>query len=337
VKRLRSLKLSLVLLLLFSYTIRSRAQEREITYAANALARSLSVSPKAPVAVVDFTDLQGNVTELGRYLADELEGALVATGSGIDLVDRTRLKTILQEYKLASTGLIDPATARKVGNISGAKLLITGTLTPLGNTVRFSIKVLNTTDGRIVAASSGYLLRTPAITDLLNQGTTVESRRNAAAPMAPAPQPMRAQTQPAQTQNVFSADQLQFSFHACERSGGSITCDLTITNTADDRELYLWVGQCYNAKPRLIDNYGREQMVSEVIVGSHRSSCGLLSATLVKGVSTRVELQFDRVPSDSSSIARLDIEYSTERDRKKEATFHNLPVLMNSYGVPQTR
>jgi TolB-like protein len=327
--------LPLVFLLLFSYAIRSWAQEREITYAANSLAHSLSVTPKTPVAVVDFTDLQGNVTQLGRYLADELEGALVDTGSGIDLVDRTRLKAILQEYKLASTGLIDPATARKVGNISGAKLLITGTLTPLGNTVRFSIKVLNTTDGRIVAATSGYILRTPAIADLLNQGTAVESPRNAVAPMAPAP--MRAQTQSAQMQNVFSADQLQFVFHACERSGGSITCDLTITNTGDDRELYLWVGRCFNAKPRLIDNLGREQLANEVILGSQRSVCGLMSAMLVRGVSTRVELQFDRVPSDSNSIARLDIEYSTERDRKKEATFHSLPVLTNPYGYPQTR
>jgi len=55
-------------------------------------------------------DLQGNVTELGRFLAEELSGALVNDSRGFRVIDRAHLKAILQEHKLAATGLIDPQT-----------------------------------------------------------------------------------------------------------------------------------------------------------------------------------------------------------------------------------
>src|SRR5437899_296918 len=51
---------------------------------------------KKTVAVVDFTDLQGNVTELGRYLAEEFSTALVEEPRSFDVIDRIHLKVILQ-------------------------------------------------------------------------------------------------------------------------------------------------------------------------------------------------------------------------------------------------
>ena len=58
--------------------------------------------------MVDFTDLQGNVTELGRFLAEELSITLSESEKGFEIVDRTHLKAILQENKLSTTGLMDP-------------------------------------------------------------------------------------------------------------------------------------------------------------------------------------------------------------------------------------
>src|SRR5207245_184740 len=91
------------------------AYEQEVKQLSAQMAEVIAKSGKKSVAVVDFTDLQGNVTELGRFLAEEVSVALAMAAKDFQVIDRTNLKTVLQEHKLASTGIIDPQTARKVG------------------------------------------------------------------------------------------------------------------------------------------------------------------------------------------------------------------------------
>src|SRR5437867_8723462 len=62
------------------------------------LAGRIAASGRKTVAVVDFTDLQGNVTELGRFLAEKLSVDLVGDAKGFEVIDRTHLKSILQEH-----------------------------------------------------------------------------------------------------------------------------------------------------------------------------------------------------------------------------------------------
>ena len=205
-------------------TLPLSAQDREIKDVADTLSRSLSKAPKRTVAVVDFTDLQGNVTQLGRYVAEELENSLVNADSGVDLVDRTRLKSILLEHKLASTGIIDPATVQQFGKISGVEVIITGTLTPLGDSVRFSIKALDTADARIVTATSGNIAKTPAIVELLNQGIASEQTKTSGSTF-PGPG-----IPPSKSVQIVEAQQISFALQSCELSGNSITCHLTVTN-----------------------------------------------------------------------------------------------------------
>ena len=52
--------------------VRSFAYEKEIKGISSTITESIAKSGKKTIAVVDFTDLQGNVTELGRFIAEEL-------------------------------------------------------------------------------------------------------------------------------------------------------------------------------------------------------------------------------------------------------------------------
>ncbi|MEK6590736.1 MAG: FlgO family outer membrane protein [Nitrospinota bacterium] len=147
----------------------SFAYEEEIEDLSNAMAENIVKSGKKTVAVVDFTDLQGNVTELGRFLAEEFSVALASTGKEFVVVDRTHLKAILKEHKLADTGIIDPATAKKVGQIAGVDALVTGSITPLEHSIRILVKILDTSTAKIIGASSGNLEKTEAIKKLLGK------------------------------------------------------------------------------------------------------------------------------------------------------------------------
>ena len=148
------------------------------------LADRIAKVGKKRIAVVDFTDLQGNVTELGRFLAEELSIALVGTGKGFEIIDRVHLRSILAEHKLALTGVIDPKTARELGRIAGVGAIVTGSITPFGDNIRVSFKVLDTETAMIIAASSGNIARTAAINELLARGieTSQPIRRQASAP-----------------------------------------------------------------------------------------------------------------------------------------------------------
>src|SRR5713101_2416494 len=116
--------LALALLLTAIAAVQLFAQDMKTV--SSSLASRIAASGRKTVAVVDFTDLQGNVTELGRFLAEELSVDLVGDAKGFEVIERTQLKVILQEHKLATTGLIDPQTARKLGQIAGVDALVTG-------------------------------------------------------------------------------------------------------------------------------------------------------------------------------------------------------------------
>jgi len=301
------------------------AQEIEIRNVAETLSRSLSKPPRRTVAVVDFTDLQGNVTALGRFMAEELESALANSSSGIDLVDRTRLQLLMQENKLASTGIIDPATARQLGKIAGVQVLITGTLTPLSDTVRFSVKALDTEDARIVASTSRDILKTRDVMQLLGQATAgTSAMNNAPAPIVPGTGPVASASPTAPRAQVDEEQKISFALKSCILSGASVTCRLTLTNLSDDRDFAI------GRSSRLIDAIGREVNSNDRRIGSKESDGGDVVATLVAEVPTGAELRFDKVPSDITSIALLDV--ACEVDNKWfKVQFRKVPILARRY------
>lgn len=163
--------LSVLLIVIFLSGMElSLAYEKEIKSLSSSLGESITNSGKKTVAVVDFVDLQGNVTELGRFLAEELSVALSESGKGFEVIDRTHLKTLLKEHQLAMTGLIDPKTAKKIGEIAGVHVLVTGTLTPLGDSIRLAVKALDTGTSRMIGGTRGDIAKTRAIEELLAKG-----------------------------------------------------------------------------------------------------------------------------------------------------------------------
>lgn len=146
------------------------AYESEINGLSATVSGKIASSGKKLIAVTDFVDLQGSVTELGRFLAEEFSTALASQGKGFEVVDRGNLKMILTEHKLSATGIIDPATARKLGQVAGVQALITGTITPFGDSVRLSVKVLDTETAKVISAANVNIARTKAIEELLARG-----------------------------------------------------------------------------------------------------------------------------------------------------------------------
>lgn len=112
-----------------------------------------------PIALMGFEERGGK--ELAPRVADLLFAQL-AGKPGIDLVDRTDLKAILDEQALNVSGAVKPDEAVKVGQLTGAKLLITGSVVHADKKVHLIVKVIGTETGR----TSGAAVEGPASGEL---------------------------------------------------------------------------------------------------------------------------------------------------------------------------
>lgn len=142
------------------------------------------------VAVLDFeSSLPGN-KELGKQISDTLT-ALLSGEPGITIVERSRLASILSEQELNATGLVDPQQAVRIGQLVGARLLVTGRAFSVDRSVFITVKIIGTettlVDGMLVKGAVGA-----DVGDLtIELGEKLPARVREAAPrlLPPPPQP----------------------------------------------------------------------------------------------------------------------------------------------------
>ena len=166
------------------------AYDDQLKQLAAQLADSISKSGKKTVAVADFTDLDGNVTELGRFLAEETSVDLASTpGAAKDfqVIDRTQLRATLKRAGLAMNGVLDPQTVSKLGDAAGVQAVVTATVTPFSDHIHLSARVLDESNSAILATSSEDIPRSKDLNDLLAGGGPSAPIAPAAPPAPPAP------------------------------------------------------------------------------------------------------------------------------------------------------
>lgn len=309
-------KLFLIFVLLIMFLLSDPpfllAFEKEIKGLSSTMAESIAKAGKKTIAVVDFVDLQGNVTELGRFLAEELSIALAREDKGFEVVERTHLKTLLKEHKLSETGMIDPSTAKKLGQIAGVDALVTGTTADLRDIVRLSVKILVTDTAKIIGASSCDIPKTKAIEELLVRD--VGERE----PSELGPKTVR---------KVKIAD-YTFELRQAKIEGDTVNCNILITNNAaEDRILYLFVTSLFWSGSFVVDDLGNHYEVTEILLGTRSSRhYDSVSQLLVSGVPTNARV-FSKISPGAKKIALLEIVGSGEEyGRRFKVQFRDIPL-----------
>src|SRR3989337_1315940 len=160
------------------------ADEKEIKTISSSIAESVTTAGKKTVAVVDFTDLQGNVTELGRFLAEEISVDMTIAAKGFEVIDRTHLNSVMKDNELSTSAITDPKKIKKLGEVAGVDAIITGSVTPFGDSIRITCKVIATDTARTIGASKGDIAKTKAIEELMARGleTTSSTKGPASTP-----------------------------------------------------------------------------------------------------------------------------------------------------------
>ena len=298
--------------------------EEKIDSLSKTMADKIAEAGKKKVAVVDFTDLQGTVTELGRFVSEEFSVSLVSAGKGFRVVDRTHLQSIIKENKLSTTGVIDPKTARKLGKIAGVEALVTGSLTSFGDNVRITVKILDTETAEVIDGKRETMAMTDSIKDLLYQGIGIGG--------AISGKPRRTRRQKSSGKAISTAEsgKLLFEVFQCRAEGDKLVIELFITNKLKENQtFYLYCNTSSSGNTIAYDNFGNEYWLKTADIANTTNnfdSRSNFSKLLISDVRTRVKLVFHKLHPDATSITSLILASATNNIYTMQVNLRNMPI-----------
>ncbi len=109
----------------------------------------------AYVAINDFSILAADKSL--KFLATEIPNDLAAgfaKGGLIKPVERQELKKVMKELKLSMSGLTDEEYSVKAGKLLGAKYILLGSMSKIGNQIRISCRLIETETAQIIYTES---------------------------------------------------------------------------------------------------------------------------------------------------------------------------------------
>ncbi|MEJ2637010.1 MAG: FlgO family outer membrane protein [Calditrichia bacterium] len=283
---------------------------------------SLSQKQKSKIAVIEFSNLQGKVTQFGMYLAEELITRLYRTNR-FEVIERQLLNKVLQEHKLNMSGIIDASSAKELGRILGVDAIASGSVTDLGNNVKVNARLISTETGKIFSVASVTIFKDEVVRKLMGESISGNPSPSPAGPKA------NKTPGPYGTGLDMVSEVGNFTFHlqSCVMEGRTITCSLIATNnTEDESELVIWL-----RPTKIYDQSGNEFPVCSVSIANSHSrpnpSCEWggsyrLEKMLVPGVPTPVELVFNKVSSETNQVTLLQLSLGS----KGYAKFRDVPM-----------
>jgi len=291
------------------------AYEKEIKNLSTALSENIQKAGKKSVAVADFTDLQGNITELGRFIAEELSVDLTNNSQGFEIADRAHLKTLLAEHKLSVSGLVDPNTVKKLGQIAGVDAIVLGTFIPFGDSIRLSCKVIATDTAKIIGATKGDIAKTSAIEELLGKGIDTDVPKGG---VSEKPKSEVKASIPVSHQ-VEQLDNIRVELIGCKISGNAVTCSMILTNL--DKDKYFWI-----SGSRIINDTGEEFRKDRTTIGGKETT----ASVLVTNVPVKSSLIFYNVSPETNILTLLE----PESNQNSKVQFRNIPVVKAESTMP---
>ncbi|WP_417913458.1 FlgO family outer membrane protein [Candidatus Electronema sp. TJ] len=288
--------------------------EKEIDALSVTMAQKIASKGKTRVAVVDFADLEGNVRYFDKFIAEQFSVALSGAGKGFRVIDRSNLNSLIKEHKLSATGMINPATAMKLGKIAGADALVTGTLTPISDNVQLIVKVLDANTADIIDSAKINIARTQAVNELLGKEIAQEN---------PTAESTEVAKRNGTGKAISEVKGFAFNVKECKKSGGFLTCSVSITSSNNDKQIKIYANY-YSGRTVIYDNAGNEYAANKIATGE-QAEIGYIERRLVANVPTKYSFEFKNISQDASTVALFEIKCLAENEQFV-AQFRNIPI-----------
>jgi TolB-like protein len=290
---------------------------------ASQLAKSIPEGHSMTIAVTDFPQKK-QVCGLGQFVAERLS-TLLSRQPQCRLIERHRLEQVLQELKFSMSELVDPAKARKLGQMLGVQGLVVGTITDLGATVDADARIIDIQTDVSMPGASASMVKDDAVRQLLGDcGTSTGVVNPSLLPGGQGRNPPPVGGEQLVSPRSVVKEGVRFDLRRCWRSEKKVFCDFTITATKDDISLL------FGGSGTIFDESGNSYRVAWVTLGNRDDSGGPLSGPRVindlnAGVPTNGRLGFAQVPTEVETLSGIDMDCEVKGLRFK-VQFRNIPV-----------
>ncbi len=105
-----------------------------------------------PAAILSFAERGAGVRGYGDMVSDILFASLAARPE-LFLVDRQDLQKTLQEHELSLSGMVNPGQAIQVGHLTGARILLTGSVMEADKSLYLVVRIIGTETSRVLGES----------------------------------------------------------------------------------------------------------------------------------------------------------------------------------------
>ena len=282
----------------------SAAQERleqRVDDLSRQITAKISATQKRTIAVVEFPDLEGRVTNFGRFLAEELITHLHETEK-FKVIERQLLNKVINEQKLSLTGVIDPTSAKRLGRLLGVDAIVSGSISDFGKSLRINARLINTETGEIFAVASTEVVKDEAVARLLGaDGQEPDGRRPASETSSQVKKAFQA---------VAKARTFSFELKECKLTGGTVICTLSITNNSSSDQPLAFYRLAPERVSKMIDSEGNQANPTEGQIGNMRGDY----THVVSNVPTKATISFEGILSEGASLKLISIWFSTLKD-----------------------
>lgn len=172
IKKLISFLFSCFFVLMAIPCLSQSELDKKLDEIASKITQNMLEEKKAKLAVIEFSDLNGNVTELGKFLAEELITRLFVTGK-FEVVERQLLNKVISEHKLNFTGIVDPESAKHLGKILGVDAIASGTITDLSNSIKINARLVRVDTASIFGVAAVEVLKDESINKLMQKTSII--------------------------------------------------------------------------------------------------------------------------------------------------------------------
>lgn len=283
---------------LFSFIVGSalstRAQsvlDQRLDNLARQIASNLTENQKHTIAVIEFVDLKGNVTDFGRFLSEELITRLHQTKK-FKVIERQQLNRIIAEQKLSLTGMVDPASAQKLGRVLGVDSIVFGSISDLVKTLKINARLISAETGEVFDTAAIEIEKDAAVTNLLGDRS---ANTDGSQP--------KTQTPATRQQRSWKIESHFFTFdlQRCRLSGTSVLCEFIITNNDQDRRLGI------DNRTTMFDDFGNESQAKELQIAD-KTGYSSVDAALISGVPVRARLSFEGISPEATRMTLFHVQ-----------------------------
>ncbi len=119
------------------------------------------------IAIADFINEEGNVSKLGRYVADKLTPYFTRSKQ-FSVMERAVIDKVLEEQQFQVSAFVDEESTQEFGKLVGAETIISGTISALDDAFYFNAKVVGVAHGNLITSIDVEVDRSGRLVALYN-------------------------------------------------------------------------------------------------------------------------------------------------------------------------